>query len=69
MVFLAIGMGVVCQVCIAYVVQEAGPLAYGLVMCACPAGSSVLGKLLGQQKTPGPCTLVGGTVVLIGLAM
>ena len=62
-------MGAICQVCIAYVVQEAGPLAYGLVMCACPAGSSVLGKLLGQAKTPGLCTLVGGTVVLIGLAM
>ena len=68
MIFLAVGMGIVCQSCIAYVVQEAGPLSFGLVMCACPAGSSVLGKLLGQAPMPGPRTLIGGAITLVGLA-
>ena len=67
MLFLAIGMGIFAQASIAFVVQEAGPLPYGLVMCACPAGSSLLGWLLGQQRTPGACTIVGGAVVLAGL--
>ena len=68
MLFLAIGMGIVCQAAIAYVVQEAGPLPYGLVMCACPAGSSVMGSLLGQAGIPGLSTVVGGGIVLVGLA-
>ena len=66
-IFLAIGMGIFAQASIAYVVQEAGPLPYGLVMCACPAGSSLLGWLLGQQRVPGVCTIVGGAIVLAGL--
>ena len=67
MLFLAIGMGIFAQASIAYVVQEAGPLPYGLVMCACPAGSSLLGWMLGQQRTPGACTVIGGAIVLAGL--
>ena len=61
MIFLAIGMGIVCQAAIAYVVQEAGPLPYGLVMCA--ANSAAMGS------APAPILTVAPTPLLIPLPL
>ena len=69
MVFLAIGMGVVAQATIAFIVQGVGPLPYGLVMCACPAGSSVMGFLLGAAAMPGPPSeALGSNHLLVPIA-
>jgi len=69
MIFLCIGMGIICQASIAFIVQSVGPLPYGLVMCACPAGSSLMGYLCGAAALPGLATVMGGTIVLVGLAI
>lgn len=69
MLFLAIGMGIICQVSIMYIVQEVGPLAYALVLGVCPAGSAVMGYVCGDAPIPGVATVMATRIKPLTLTL